>query len=50
MTHRTIEDLRTRRRSKEVDINVFNMSDNPNIVTSTDFFSVLREEVGIYFF
>ncbi|WP_339298042.1 hypothetical protein MKY92_25130 [Paenibacillus sp. FSL R5-0623] len=50
LTDRTIEDLRTRRRSKEVDINVFNMSDNPNIVTSTDFFSVFREEVGIYLF
>jgi hypothetical protein len=50
LTQRTINDLRARRRSSEVDINDFNRRDNPNIMTSKDFFSIFREEVGVYLF
>lgn len=49
-TERALNDLRIRRYSKVVDIFDFNKRDNPNIQTSSDFFSIFREEVGVYLF
>ncbi|WP_028560619.1 hypothetical protein [Paenibacillus pinihumi] len=50
LTNRTLKDLRTRRRSKEIDITDLFKDENPNFATSKDFFSVFREEVGVYLF
>jgi hypothetical protein len=46
---RTLNDLKTKRRSHEFDINNFNSNDS-TVITANHFFFVFREEVGVYLF